>query len=162
MSRRFVTLARSQRGAAVIELALVAPVLATLVIGVVDISMAYGHKLELEQAAQRAMEKVMQTTGSDTAEATVKKEAVCQINGANSDGTCKTGRITTADVKVTYLLECNGVAQSYETDCAAGQTEVRYVEAEVSEVYQPSFPIPFVGLEDGKWHLSATAGVRVQ
>jgi hypothetical protein len=133
-----------------------------LVIGVIDISMAYGHKLELEQGAQRAIEKVMQTTGSDTAEATIQKEAVCQINGMKTDGTCKTGRITTANVKVNYLLECNGVVKAYDSDCSTGQTEIRYIETEVSEVYKPTFPVPFVGLADGKWHLSATAGVRVQ
>lgn len=162
MIRRLAHLVRNERGAAVIELALVAPILATLVIGVTDVSMAYGHKLELEQGAQRAIEKVMQTTGSDTAEATIQKEAVCQINGANDDGTCKTGRITTENVEVTYLLECDGEEQDFASDCAEGQSEIRYIEAKVSEVYEPTFPVPFAGQEDGKWHLSATAGVRTQ
>ena len=62
MMRRLVKLAREDRGAAVIELALIAPVLALLIIGVTDISIAYGRKLELEQAVQRSIEKVMQTT----------------------------------------------------------------------------------------------------
>lgn len=162
MIRRLSQLSRNERGAAVIELALVAPILATLVIGITDVSMAYGHKLELEQGAQRAIEKVMQTTGSDTAEATIQKEAVCQINGTNDDGTCKTGRITIDDVDVTYLLECDGAEQDFETDCVAGQSEIRYIEAKVSEVYEPTFPVPFAGQTDGKWHLSATAGVRTQ
>ena len=162
MIRRLRQLAANERGAAVIELALVAPILATLVIGVTDVSIAYGHKLELEQAAQRAIEKVGQTTGDKTPEATIHNEAVCQINGANSDGTCKAGRIDTDDVAVNYTLECNGTAQDFDTDCTAGQTEVRYIEATVSEVYEPTFPVPFAGQEDGKWHLSATAGVRTQ
>jgi Flp pilus assembly protein TadG len=100
MIRGLARLARNERGAAVIELALVAPILATLVIGITDVSIAYGHKLELEQAAQRAIEKVGQTTGDKTPEATIQKEAVCQINGANEDGTCKEGRITTDNVTV--------------------------------------------------------------
>ena len=54
MMRRLVKLAREDRGAAVIELALIAPVLALLIIGVTDISIAYGRKLELEQAVQRS------------------------------------------------------------------------------------------------------------
>ena len=162
MIARLRQLAANERGAAVIELALVAPILASLVIGVTDISIAYGHKLELEQAAQRAIEKVMQTTGSETPEATIQKEAMCQINGANEDGTCKEGRITTANVTVSYKLQCNGTDQDFETDCAAGQAEVRHIETTVSEVYEPTFPIPFAGQEDGKWHLSATAGVRTQ
>jgi Flp pilus assembly pilin Flp len=162
MIRGLARLARNERGAAVIELALVAPILATLVIGITDVSIAYGHKLELEQAAQRAIEKVGQTTGDKTPEATIQMEAVCQINGANEDGTCKEGRITTDNVTVNYLLECNGTEQDFDTDCTAGQTEVRYIEATVSEVYEPTFPVPFAGQEDGAWHLSATAGVRTQ
>ena len=68
MMRFLRKLARNRSGTATIELALCAPILATMVIGVSDISIAYGKKLELEQAAQRAMEKVMQTTGEDTLE----------------------------------------------------------------------------------------------
>jgi len=53
---------RNDRGAAIIELALVAPVLALMTIGIVDMSNAYSRKLGLEQGAQRAIEKIMQTT----------------------------------------------------------------------------------------------------
>jgi len=52
-------LAREERGAAVIELALVAPILAIMIAGITDISIAYGRRLELEQAVQRSIEKVM-------------------------------------------------------------------------------------------------------
>ena len=58
-----IRLLRDERGAAVIELALVAPVLALMVIGIVDISNAYSRKLALEQGAQRAIEKIMQHHG---------------------------------------------------------------------------------------------------
>ena len=95
MIRKLKHLARNERGTSTIELAIIAPVLGLIVAAVSDIAIAYGRSLELEQAAQRSIEKVMQTTGAETAEATIKKEAVCQINGANSDGTCKSGRITT-------------------------------------------------------------------
>ena len=49
---------RDERGASIIELALVAPVLASMLVGMVDLSRAYSYKLKLEQAAQRAIEKV--------------------------------------------------------------------------------------------------------
>jgi Flp pilus assembly protein TadG len=154
-------LARDQRGAALIELALIAPMLAMFVIGISDISTAYSRQLALEQAAQRSIEKVMQTTGEDTAEATIKKEAVCQVNGTKTDGTCKTGRITTANVTVTYRLECNGVVKSYSNDCSNGEKEVRYILATVAESYTPMFSMHF-NTVNGKWALSATAGVRVK
>ena len=144
---------RDDRGAAIIELALVAPVLAVMVVGVVDMSNAFGRKLALEQGAQRAIEKVMQTTGDDTVEATIKTEVVCQINGTNDDGSCKSTPITAADnVTVTYRLECTdsaGAMTSSETEnadtfdsteCPAGTTtEARYLQVTVTDYIRRCF-----------------------
>ena len=160
---RLTRLFGADEGAAVIELALVAPVLGLMVIGVADMSTAVGRKLAIEQAAQRAIEKVAQTTGEETPEDTIKKEAVCQINGTNADNTCKTGRITTDNVTVTYRLECEGVVTDYGTDCPDGQYTARYIMANVTDSYTPLFPVHFSGIDaDGTYHLSATAGVRVE
>ena len=102
----FSQLRADERGAAVIELAMVAPMLALMTIGVVDLSNAYSRKLALEQGAQRAIEKVMQTTELDTVENTLKTEAVCQVNGMEN-GVCKMSPISANNVTVTYRLECN-------------------------------------------------------
>ena len=161
MIRRLLQLARDKSGAAVIELALAAPILATMVIGVTDISIAYGKKLQLEQAAQRAIEKVGQTTGEDTPENTIKNEAVCQFNGTNSGGTCLTTPLSTADVTVTYSLTCDGAVTAYSDDCVAGQTEIRYISARLANNYTPMFNMHFGTQSDGTYHLAATAGVRV-
>jgi len=162
MMRRMLRLARDRRGAAVIELAFAAPILAMMVIGVTDISVAYGQKLELEQAAQRAIEKVAQTTGESTPEETIQKEAMCQYNGTEPDaeGICP-GAVTADDVTVTYSLKCNGVATAYSTDCTSGQTEIRYITATVKDNYAPMFDLHFNTEEDGTYHLEGTAGVRV-
>lgn len=162
MIRHLRKLARDRSGTATIELALCAPILATMVIGVSDISIAYGKKLELEQAAQRAMEKVMQTTGELTPEDTIKKEAVCQYNGNDSSGKCiETAPITTANVTVTYSLKCDGTVTLYSSDCTVGQNEVRYITAVVTDTYTPMFNLHFGTSDDGKYHLAGTAGVRV-
>jgi Flp pilus assembly protein TadG len=167
-------LRRDQRGAAVIELAIAAPVLAMLVIGMSDITIAYGRELDLEQGAQRAIEKVMQTTGDQTVEDAIKNEAVCQVNGTNSGGTCKSAPITTANVTVTYRLECmdgGTVASSQETtdstefsgfSCDEGQTAANYLRVKVTDQYTPMFAMHFGTDADGTYHLSATAGIRTQ
>jgi Flp pilus assembly protein TadG len=163
MIRRRTQLIRDKAGTATIELALAAPILAMMVIGVADISIAYGKKLELEQAAQRAMEKVMQTTGEDTPENTIKKEAVCQYNDSVPDtttGICP-GAISAANVTVTYSLKCNGTVTDYSLDCAVGETEVRYITTAVTDSYTPMFDMHFGTHSDGTYHLSAQAGVRV-
>lgn len=165
------------RGAAVIEMALIAPVFALTVIGIVDMSNAYSRKLGAEQGAQRAIEKIMQTTETDTVEGTLKTEAVCQVNGLNTDGTCKTSPITASDVTVSYRLECKTSAGTIAvvytttdpaihdaTTCVSSQREQRYIEVKVEDKYTPMFPIRFASFTsaDGTYHVSATAGMRTQ
>ena len=181
MMHRFASqLAGNNRGAAVIEMALVAPIFALTVIGIVDMSNAYSRKLAAEQGAQRAIEKIMQTTEMDTVANTLKTEAVCQVNGLNTNGTCKTTPITTSDVTVTYRLECKnvttgGIEAVYtttdvtthdNTDCPspATQRQQRYLEVRVNDKYTPMFPIRFASFTsaDGTYHVSATAGMRTQ
>lgn len=175
MIRPLIKLAREERGAAVIELALIAPILAILIMGVTDVSIAYGRRLELEQAVQRSIEKVMQTTGDTTVAGTIQKEAVCQINGTNPDGTCASGRLSTSEVTVNYRLECtdgSGTLTAQETAdadtfdgyaCAnPTDTEARYIMATAVDTYTPMFKVHFGTGPDGVYDLSATAGVRVQ
>lgn len=166
----------NDRGAAVIELALVAPLFALVVIGIVDISNAYSRKLALEQGAQRAIEKIMQTTEDDTVEGTLKTEAVCQVNGVDAGGNCKASPITTADVTVTWRLECKTVATgtiTFQTStdpvafdaltCPALTKEQRYIQVSIVDKYTPLFPLHFSSFNnDGTYHLSAVAGTRTQ
>jgi Flp pilus assembly protein TadG len=173
---RLIALARAERGAAVIELALVAPVFALMTIGIVDMSNAFSRKLALEQAAQRAIEKVMQTTQLDTVQDTLKTEACDQVDGINTDGSCKNTPITVNDVTVTFRLECTDAAGTItdqtSTDpdvfdtytCASGTTkQTKYISVQVNSSYTPMFPIHFAALNaDGTYHLSATAGVRTE
>lgn len=168
-------LLRDSRGAAVIEMALVAPVLALGIVGIVDISNAYSRKLALEQGAQRAIEKIMQTTSSTTVENTLATEAVCQVDGLNADGTCKSSPITTGDVTVTWRLQCTDSSgtvtnQTITNDsatfdtyaCPPGSASARYVQISLTDKYTPMFSTHFAGFtsSDGTYHLSATAGVR--
>ena len=152
MIRHLRKLARDRSGTATIELALCAPILATMVIGVSDISIAYGKKLELEQAAQRAMEKVMQTTGTTTPEGTIKAEAAAQAGVAEDD------------VTVTYRLECDGAkVDDFSTKCADDEIEARYLQVTVNGIYTPMFPMHFFSDDSDKiYHMSAIAGVRTK
>jgi len=171
--RRLTWLFANTRGAAVIEMALVAPVLALGVIGIVDVSNAYSKKLALEQGAQRAIEKIMNTTETATVEATLANEAICQVNGMTGS-TCNTSPITTSNVTVTWRMDCTTSGGAVTTNtttssstydlwsCPAGSTSARYVQVTVTDKYTPLFPIHFAGFNttDSTYHLSATAGVR--
>jgi len=165
-------LRRDERGAAIIELAFIAPIFALGIIGVVDMSNAYSRKLALEQGAQRAIEKIMQTTGDDTVEGTLKTEVVCQVNGTNSDGSCKSSPITTDNVTVSDRLECTDGAGALTVktgvdaadDCDPGSTQARYISVHVTDEYTPMFSIHFSALDssDSTYHISATAGMRTE
>jgi len=170
---RSIRLLADARGAAIIEMALIAPVLALGVIGIVDISNAYSKKLGLEQGAQRAIEKIMNTTETATVEATLANEVQCQVNGTNADGTCKTS--TNQTITVTWRLDCtdSGGAVTTQTTtasatydaftCPSGTvSQARYVQVNVTDKYSPLFPVHFLGYNssDSTYHLSATAGVR--
>jgi Flp pilus assembly protein TadG len=60
MIRRLRALREDVRGSTIVELALVAPIFATFVVGMTDLSRGYSLKLQLEQAAQRSIERAMQ------------------------------------------------------------------------------------------------------
>jgi Flp pilus assembly protein TadG len=172
----FHKLAVDKRGVATIELALVAPMLALIAAGVVDLSNAFSRKLALEQGAQRAIEKIMQTTAATTVEGTLKEEAVCQVNGTNADGSCKTSPITASDVTVTFRLECNssagGISAQTSTSsstfdtftCSSGtMKQARYIQVALTDKYTPMFPAYYFGQgSDGTYHISAVAGMRTK
>lgn len=175
MKHRF--LISDERGAALIELALVAPILAALVAGMIDISTAYSRKLALEQGAQRAIEKIMQTTDDNTVETTLKNEAVCQVNGTAADGSCLSAPITIANVTVTYRLICRttaGAAGSTQTNTdpamfdtytcnSAAPVENRYIEVSIQDTFSGIFLHKFgSGAGKNEFQINAVAGMRTQ
>lgn len=161
---RIIKLWREERGAAIIELAIVAPVIALMTVGVVDLSNGFGTKLKVEQAAQRSVEKVMQTTGITNVETTIANEAICQFNGTNANGTCKTAPLTADNVAVVHSLYCNNGATAVSTpDCPDGETESKWIKVTVTTEYKPMFPLHFTGIDaGGKYKIQASAGMRTE
>jgi Flp pilus assembly protein TadG len=163
MMRRLVRLRRDERGASIIEMALVAPFLATLVIGMIDISRGYSAKLQLEQAAQRAVEKAMQGMQGD--------ESTEIFEGLKAEA-AETADVEENAVTVRYWLECNGVSQNtstatmaadYEKVCPTGQYYSRHLNVSIEKVYTPMFQMHWMGSNpDGSFDLVGEAGMRVQ
>jgi len=174
----------NDRGAAVIEMALIAPVLALGVIGIVDVSNAYSRKLALEQGVQRAVEKIMNTTETATVEATLANEVKCQVNGSTTATTTSGGVTTTTTtcntsatqaITVSWRLDCTtgGATVSTTTTtsatydalvaaCTSPSIKAGYVQVTVTDKYSPMFPIHFAAFNtsDSTYHIAATAGVR--
>lgn len=149
---RLGRLIRDSRGAAVIEVALVAPIFAALIVGVVDLSRGYSAKLVLEQASQRAIEKVMQGQANTTTAAALKTEAATVAGVAESA------------VTVDFWLECDGDRQTdYGPPCPPGQTTARFMSVEITKAYTPMFAMKFAGANtNGTYTLTGRTGVRTQ
>ena len=160
MMRKLLRLGRDERGASVVELALVAPFLATLTIGMVDLSNAYGEKLQVEQAAQRAIEKAMQGDKETDLYNTLKAEAA---DAADVDED---------NVEARYWVECDGVSlnsdpatmeEDFEDVCEDGEYMTRHVNVRIEKSFTPMFNMSWAGANaDGTFTLSGEAGIRVQ
>ena len=159
MIARLRTLLRDERGASIIELALVAPVFCGLLIGVTDLARAFSVKLQTTQAAQRSIEKIMQTSFQTSAVDTIKSEAAA------------TAGVETSAVNVDYWLQCNGVKQTgadkdaaYNGVCPSGQAYARYLQVEITKIYTPLFTrVRFAGANaDGTYTIRGKAGIRTQ
>jgi Flp pilus assembly protein TadG len=159
MIRPFSRLARDERGASIIELALLLPVLSTIVIGVADISRAYSQKLILEQAAYRAIEKVQQYQASQSTLTALQNEVVSAANDAGFTD------VTTSNVTIDFWLECNGARQTtYNMNCSSGQTQARWISVDVTHNFTPMFASSrWPGSNsNGSYTLHGRAGLRTQ
>lgn len=152
-------LLRDDRGASIIELAMVAPVFATMLIGATDLARAFSTKLQTTQAAQRSIEKVMQTSFQTSAVDTLKAEAAA------------TAGVDPSAVTVDYWLQCNGVRQTgtdkdaaYNGVCPNGQAYARYLQVEITKIYTPLFTrVKFAAANaDGTYTIRGKAGIRTQ
>jgi Flp pilus assembly pilin Flp len=163
MKRDFRTLARDERGASIIEMALVAPFLATLVIGMIDISRGYSAKIKLEQVAQRTIEKAMQGMQGD--------DSTDIFNSLKAEAAA-TAEVDPSKVEVRYWLECNGVSQNsnpstmaadYEKVCQGGERYSRHLNVKIEKTYTPMFATKWLGSNsDGSFTLIGESGLRVQ
>lgn len=150
----FHELRRDEGGAAIIEMALAAPMLALLLVGMVDMSRGYSTKLQLEQVAQRTVERIQNTDYAESQKTTLQAEAA-SVAG-----------VPTSAVAVDSWLECNnsGGRLAFTASCPnENDPFARYVEITIQKTYTPMFRTRFAGARaDGTYNLKGTAGVRVQ
>lgn len=157
------SLRTDERGASVIELALTAPFLAALVIGVSDMARAYSLKLLCEQAAARTIEKVenqgsISTSSYNTALTT---EATAAMTAAGYS----TGNTYTPN----SWIECSTDGTTwtrtadFTTPCTSG-TQAAYASIRVQRSFTPMFPSRLWPNADSNGNITVTgyAEVRMQ
>lgn len=142
-----------ERGNSFVEMALAAPVLATLLLGMIDISRGVADKLELTQVAQRTIERVQRTGYSPSNNSTLETEA----ESAAGSGSAAT---------VTAWLECGNSSTklSFTGSCAPSEHYARYVGITVTRPFTPLFGSRFFpgANSDGTYTINGEAGIRIQ
>lgn len=124
---------RCRRGAAAVEMALVAPLLVAIMLGVVDFGLAANERIRLSSAARAGAQKAM-TNPSDTASIRQAVEAATEDMVA--------GRLTVA---VSTQCSCgDGSAIACGTTCTDGNNR-NYVTVQVTENYPTLLTYPLVG-----------------
>jgi Flp pilus assembly pilin Flp len=154
MMARFTSVLRDERGNSLIEMALAAPIFAALLIGMVDLSRAVSAKVALEQAAQRAIEKIQAADFKTSDE-----------DGLVSDAEDAAGVGSTATVDAWLECDHDGTHLDFDTDnCTAGHPFARYVEVSIDSSFTPIFGTRyFPGANaDGTVPVNGHAVLRVQ
>jgi len=148
------SLGPDERGNSLIEMAFIAPLLATLLVGAVDLSRGVSAKLQVEQAAQRSIELVQRSEYKTADKATYE---------ADAQAAAGTGSTAT----LSAWLECNGDGVHLNIDtgaCGATDTMAKYVQMTVQKPYTPLFGTHFFAAanSNGTVTVHATAGIRVR
>ena len=125
----FQRLIRDQNGVGFVELALTAPLLALLFLGMIDLSTVVATRVDLEQAAQRTTDYALAKRPPNGNTAYLVAEAKA-ASGVTSN----------SDVTVTLTLECDGTVQSNFTDnCSAGEVTARFAKVAIRKTVATGF-----------------------
>jgi Flp pilus assembly pilin Flp len=141
------SLRRDERGVSAVEFAFLIPVLATLILGIVDLSTGLSHRFSLQQAVNRSLEMVQANRVPVGATGTQKYDFLeTEVKAA----------VPSATVSLEKWLECNGTKQgSFEGSCADGQDTARYLQLRATRVFRGKMYLKPITLV-------ATSAVRIQ
>ena len=160
MRRLLQPLRNDEQGTAVLELGLAIPIVFVLLLGLIDIARGYSIKLQLEQVAQRAIERVMNGQADRSTMAAIKNEAATAAE------------VPASSVTTTAWLECRtgtGAPTFYyypgdaDRMCSTGQIGRRYLRVTISKTFAPIFDFRWAGTNaDGTYTIQGATSVRTQ
>lgn len=171
--RRSAALARDERGASIVELALLAPVLGTLILGMIDLGQGFSARHDLQRAANRAIELAQTRRVSRSSDDTEVSYQFVVNEAATAAG------VATSAVTLTRWRECDRVVQLprnntavFEAVCTPDSSgnprEVaRYLKVKIVSSYSPMLRFGPIALSpvanaDGSIPMTVEAAVRIQ
>jgi len=128
--QKVTTLCRDNAGVAVIETAVVTPVLVLMSLGTYQVSMAVARQHELQSGADQAMAVALGGWTNENEQITALKTVLQRTTGVASD-----------KITITRMYRC-GSANSYVTDkttCASTDVVSGYLRLKLNDTYTPSW-----------------------
>lgn len=146
-------LGADKRAVAIIEMALTAPFLALLIVGLVDTSRYAAAKLKAQQAVNRGLELSMMGGGS-VPSSEIQQQAAAQAGVALNE------------VTVTKFLECSGTTTDWSLSCSSEQESARFTRIQIATGFEPIFAYSsmtkFFFNSDGRIVISVAGVIRIQ
>ena len=143
------SLGRDECGTSLIEFGFLAPFLAVLAMGIIDLSRGLAERFAIQQAVNRSLELVQARPAVAGATATDLDYNFALVEAQTAAG-------TGATVTMTRWLECDGVEQAEVTgSCADDQDTARYLRIRIAKNFQGDFYYSTI-------RMSATGAVRTQ
>lgn len=143
-------LARDERGTSLIEFGFLAPFLALLAMGVIDLSRGLAERFALQQAVNRSLELVQARTRT-TSDGSAVDYSFVKAEAARAAG------VPASQVELTKWLECDGEEGNYVfTDtCPDGTASARYLRVRITKDFQGDFYFETIAM-------SASGALRIQ
>ena len=139
-----------ERGVSVVELGLVAPVVALFIAGIIDLSQGLAQRFAMQQAVNRSLELLLvQPLEADADEDDVDYDYIVEEAASAAD-------VAEDQVSVERWLQCDDVRMDdYADTCPDGEDTARYFSLRIDKPFTGNF---FVGEVD----LFATGVMRIQ
>jgi Flp pilus assembly protein TadG len=132
MRARLPRLALDERGTALIEFGFLAPFLALLTLGVIDLSRGIAERFQLQQAVSLSLELVQSQPRTADPETGLVDYTFVETQAKAAAG-------TTATVKTETWLECDEVEKEIDDSCADGEDTARYLRVTISKDFHGDF-----------------------
>lgn len=125
-----------KRGAAIVETAITAPILALMALGSYDISKAVSRQTELQNAAGQAVEIALATPPETTQQQTTLRNILRTTTG-----------LTDSHVMITMKYRCgaNTSLVGSSSNCDSGVSISKYLEVKLTDTYTPQWTAWGVG-----------------
>lgn len=115
-----------QRGTAVLETAVILPVLLMIVLGFIDLTMGFTYHFKLQQYAQSGADMLVANFEDQLTDSEIKTE-MASLTG-----------LPQSAIEVTRIVECDHVAVNPDEGCASsGQVEINYITIVVTDTFEP-------------------------